>query len=245
MMHYEMNLAKNFLKTIIGKKDTVKVRCDLQRRNIRRHLWLTPNLREPGKIIKPRASYVLTDNEFEKMACCMESLKTPNSYSLDLRKCIRKKNFNGLKSHDYHVLMQQVLPLAFRGLMEPGPYMAIMKMCKVFRLLCTKVYNLANFPSLEVDIAETMVLLEIEFLPSFFDIIMHLPYHLAKEFDLYGLVSARWMYPVKRYIKILKNHVRNMVRLEACMAEGYLKDECIGFVTKYLKEFEATTCICD
>ena len=26
VMHYEMNLAKNFLKTITGKKDTMKVR---------------------------------------------------------------------------------------------------------------------------------------------------------------------------------------------------------------------------
>ena len=34
-MHCEMNLAKNFLKTITGKKDTIKVRRDLQRRNIR------------------------------------------------------------------------------------------------------------------------------------------------------------------------------------------------------------------
>jgi hypothetical protein len=29
-MHCEMNLAKNFLKTIVGSKDTVKVRRDLQ-----------------------------------------------------------------------------------------------------------------------------------------------------------------------------------------------------------------------
>jgi hypothetical protein len=28
-MHCEMNLAKNFLKTITGQKDTVKVRRDL------------------------------------------------------------------------------------------------------------------------------------------------------------------------------------------------------------------------
>jgi hypothetical protein len=41
VMHCEMNLAKNFLKTISGTKDTVKVRRDLERRNIRRHLWLT------------------------------------------------------------------------------------------------------------------------------------------------------------------------------------------------------------
>jgi hypothetical protein len=28
-MHCKMNLAKNFLKTIVGMKDTVKVRQDL------------------------------------------------------------------------------------------------------------------------------------------------------------------------------------------------------------------------
>ena len=98
VMQCEMNLAKNFLKTIIGKKDTVKVRRDLQRQNVRKHLWLTPNPKKPSKMMKPRASYMLTDEEFEKFATCIESLKTPSVYSSDLEKCIRKKNFGGLKS---------------------------------------------------------------------------------------------------------------------------------------------------
>ncbi len=239
-MHCELNLAKNFLKTITGKKDTVKVRRDLQRRNIRPHLWLTPNPRKAGKMVKPRAPYVLSDAEFEKFVKCIESLKTPSGYSSDLGKCLRKKNFGGLKSHDYHILMQQVMPLALRGLMEPGPRLAIMRMCRVFRRLCTKVYNPADFPSLEADVAESMALLEIQFPPSFFDIMTHLPYHLATELDLCGPVSARWMYPVERFMKVLKNHVRNMARPEACMAEGYMKDECIGFITEYLHRFEGT-----
>jgi hypothetical protein len=239
-MHCEMNLAKNFLKTITGKKDTVKVRRDLQRRNVRPHLWLTPNPRKPGKMVKPRASYVMTDDEFEKFARTLELLKTPSGYGSDLANCIRKKNFGGLKSHDYHLLMQELLPLSLRGLMQSGPRLAVMRMCKVFRRLCTKVYNPADFPSLEADVAESMALLEIEFPPSFFDVMTHLPYHLAKELDLCGPVSARWMYPVERYMKVLKNHVRNLARPEACMAEGYLKDECIGFITEYLHKFEAT-----
>ena len=192
------------------------------------------------KMMKPRASYVLTDEEFEKFATCIESLKTPSGYSSDLGKCIRKKNFGGLKSHDYQVFMQQVLPLALCGLMKLGPRMAIMQMCKVFRCLCTKVYNPASFASLEVDVAESMALLEIEFPPSFFDIMTHLPYHLPKELDLCRPVSAKWMYPVERYMKVLKNHVRNFARPESCMGEGYLKDECIGFVTEHLKSFEHT-----
>jgi len=47
-----------------------------------------------------------------------------------------------------------------------------------------------DFSSLEVDMAESMALVEIKFPPSFFDIMMHLPYHLAKELVLYILVSA-------------------------------------------------------
>jgi hypothetical protein len=59
-----MNLAKNFLKTIIGKKDTVKVRRDLQRQNVRPHLWLTADPWKLEKMLKPSALYVLLE-EFE------------------------------------------------------------------------------------------------------------------------------------------------------------------------------------
>jgi hypothetical protein len=46
------------------------------------------------------------------------------------------------------------------------------------------------------------------------------------------------MYPVERYMKTLKRYVRNMARPEASMVEGYLKDECLGFVTEYLQRFD-------
>jgi hypothetical protein len=156
VMHCEMNLAKNFLKTITGKKDIVKVRRDLQRRNIRKHLWLLPNPRKGRKMMKPAASYVLTDKEFEVFASTIEKLKTPSRYSSELGKHIRKRNFGALKSHDYHVLLQQLMPLALRGLLTPGPQMAVMRMSKVFRRICTKVYNPAEFPSLVADVAESM-----------------------------------------------------------------------------------------
>jgi hypothetical protein len=66
----------------------------------------------------------------------------------------------------------------------------------------------------------------------------HLVYHLVEELDLCGLVSTRWMYPVVRYMKTLKHYVWNMARPEASMAEGYVKDECLGFITEYLQRFE-------
>lgn len=104
-MHCEQNLSKNILKTIIRHKDIVKVRRDLQRRGIMMLLWLTNNPKKPGKMLKPTAPYVLTSEEFDIFASTIESLRTPSGHIFNISPYIRKKNFGGLKSHDYHVLI--------------------------------------------------------------------------------------------------------------------------------------------
>ena len=195
--------------------------------------------KEGGEMMKPMAPYVLSNKEFEVFASTIEGLKAPSGYSSILGKHIRKKNFGALKLHDYHVLMQYVMSLALHGLLKLGPQMAIMRMSKVFHRLCTKVYNPVEFPSLETDVAESMAVLEMEFPPSFFDIMIHLPYHLVEELDLCGHVATRWMYPIEHYMKSLKDYIQNMARPEASMAEGYLKDEYISFITEYLQRFDA------
>jgi hypothetical protein len=193
-------------------------------------------------MLKPTVPYVLNDDEFKVFVNIIENLKTPSGHSSNLGKYICSKKFGGLKSHDYHVFMQQLLPLGLRSLLQPGPRMAVMRMSKVYRRICTKVYNPTEFESLQADVAESMAesmaLLEMEFPLSFFEIMTHLPYHLVQELDLCGPVSTQWMYPVERYMKTLKGYVRNMARPEASMAEGYLKDECLGFVTEYLQRFD-------
>jgi hypothetical protein len=75
----------------------VKVRRDLRRRNIRKHLWLIAHSRRGRKIVKPHASYVLTAEEFEVFAQTIESLKMPTRYSSTLGKHIRGKKFGSLK----------------------------------------------------------------------------------------------------------------------------------------------------
>jgi hypothetical protein len=45
-------------------------------------------------------------------------------------------------------------------------------------------------------IGETLCRLEMVFPPAFFDIMMHLPVHLAEEAKLGGLVCYRWMHPI-------------------------------------------------
>jgi hypothetical protein len=59
--------------------------------------------------------------------------------------------------------------------------------------------------------------------------------HLPEEAIQGGPVYMRWMYPFERYMKKLKNYVRNKARPEGSIAEGYAADEALTFCSRYLK----------
>lgn len=85
--------------------------------------------------------------------------------------------------------------------------MAMMRVSKVFRRICFKVWDPFEIDSLQNDVAIILVLIEMYFPPSFFDIMTHLLYHLVDELDICGPYSIRWMYPIERYMKTLKLYV--------------------------------------
>ena len=62
-----------------------------------------------------------------------------------------------------------------------------------------KTYQLEH---LENGIIVTLYKLERIFLPSFFDVMVHLPIHLASEAKVAGPVQYRWMYPIEQYVLI-------------------------------------------
>jgi hypothetical protein len=71
-----------------------------------------------------------------------------------------------------------------------------------------------NLDKLASSIKETICQLEMVFPPAFFDIMIHLPVHLAEEAKLGGPVCYRWMYPVERYLRIVKGYVKNKAQPE-------------------------------
>ncbi|KAL3675553.1 hypothetical protein R1sor_025501 [Riccia sorocarpa] len=144
-----------------------------------------------------------------------------------------------MKSHDYHVLLHQILPYCLRGLMDKNVATSIMRLCRIFRKLCTKTWDPREYDNLHKDMVETMCLLEMYFPPSFFDVMTHLLVHLVEEIDIAGPVATRWMYHVERYLGTLKQYVRSKYRPEGCMAEGYMMDEALGFITEYMHNFQA------
>jgi hypothetical protein len=140
-------------------------------------------------------------------------LKVPTGFSSSFAKCITtKKKLAGLKSHDYHQLMQQILPLALTGLMSQGARLAIEQVSSIWRQICAKVWDPASYNQLKEDVAFALCILEMHFPPSFFDVMTHLMVHIVEEVDLCGPVHCRWMYPIERALKVLKWLVKNNAR---------------------------------
>ncbi|GJY97245.1 hypothetical protein Tco_0514155 [Tanacetum coccineum] len=54
-----------------------------------------------------------------------------------------------------------------------------------------------------------------------------------------GMSEAKkttWMFPFERYMKKLKNYVRNKAKPEGSIAEGYVAEEALTFCSRYLKD---------
>lgn len=105
VIHCEQNFAKIIVKTVTEHNNMVKIRRDLQRRGIKRHLWLIPHPKTNGKILKPTAPYVLTTKKFEVFSSIIENLKIPSCYISNMAQYIHKRKYRNLNSHDYYVLM--------------------------------------------------------------------------------------------------------------------------------------------
>ena len=120
--------------------------------------------------------------------------------------------------------------------MPTRPRNAIIRLCSFFNKICQRVLDREKLQQLDDDIVKILCELERYFPPSFFDIMIHLTIHLGRETRLCGLVLFRWMYPFERYMKTLKDYVRNYARPEGCIAESYLAEECMKFFSEFLSK---------
>ena len=109
-----------------------------------------------------------------------------------------------MKSHDCHVFMERLLPIAFRDMLPDPIWNALTEISLLFRDLCSPVLKVDQMEKLEVSVAVSLCKLEKIFPPGFFDSMEHLLIHLPYEAKVGGPVQYRWMYPFERYTSITK-----------------------------------------
>ncbi|XP_058775331.1 uncharacterized protein LOC131649595 [Vicia villosa] len=190
-------------------KDGLKARLDLQSMELRNEL--KPVKREGKRTFLPPAAHTLSRKEKKILCKVLHEVKVPEGYSSNIKSLVSMKDLKlkGLKSHDCHVLMESFLPVAIRSILPENVRWTITKLCFFFKAICSKVIDPEKLPILQKEIVVTLCELEMYFPPSFFDIMVHLTVHLIMETQYCGPSYMRWMYPIERYMKIIKGYVKN------------------------------------
>ncbi|XP_073129688.1 uncharacterized protein [Henckelia pumila] len=237
VIHIEKNVCESLVGTLLdipGKsKDGVAARLDLVEMNLRTDL--APKMGDKRTFL-PAACYTLSKAEKRKLCNSLSETKVPTGYSSNVKNLVSMKDMKlvGLKSHDYHTLMQQLLPVAIHGVLPKHVRDAITRFCGFFNVLCNKVIDVSELDALQREIVTVLCLPEKYFPPSFFDIMIHLTIHLVREVKLCGPVWYRQMYPFERFMKTLKDYVRNRNRPEGSIAECYIAEEAVEFCSDYM-----------
>lgn len=203
VMHIEQNVFNNVFNTVMdikGKsKDNVKARRDVAEYCNRDKLHLYFD-RRTNKTKMPKAKYVLSRNEKKAVCTWVRDLKLPDGYASNIAKSVNMNDLtlHGLKTHDCHVLMERLLPIAFRDLLPQPIWEVITELSIFFRDLCTTSLKIDHVKKMEANIAEILCKLEKFFPPGFFDSMEHLPIHLPYEAKVGGPVQYRWMFVFER-----------------------------------------------
>ena len=135
-MHIEKNVCESLLGLLLnipGKtKDGVKARKDMVEMGIRDEL--APQETNSKKMYLPAACYTMSKAEKTMFCEFLHGVKVPSGYSANIKKLVSMKDLKllGMKSHDCHILMTQMIPVAIRGVLPPRVRHTVTKLCLFF-----------------------------------------------------------------------------------------------------------------
>jgi hypothetical protein len=101
----------------------------------------------------------------------MKGLKFPDGYTAGLRHSmnITTGKLIGLKSHDYHIIMERLLSVMFQGYFDDAMWMMLAELSYFYRQLCAKEITVEMMQKLEKEIPVLLYKMEKNFPLEFFN----------------------------------------------------------------------------
>ncbi|KAI5334657.1 hypothetical protein L3X38_024790 [Prunus dulcis] len=131
VMHIEKNVCDSIIGTLLEipekNKDGIAARLDLLNMGVKTDLQ--PKYGERRTRLPP-GPWNLSRAEKREVCNSFYGMKVPEGYSSNIKNLVSLQDSRllGLKSHDCHTLMQQLLPVAIRSVLEkPARYMKVLK----------------------------------------------------------------------------------------------------------------------
>ena len=88
----------------------------------------------------PPSCFTLSQAEINQFFKCLTGVKVSSGYYGKISRYLDtdKKRFSGMKSHDCHVMMTQILPVALRGIMDKHVRDTLIGLCNFFDIISRK-----------------------------------------------------------------------------------------------------------
>src|SRR4051812_23162968 len=102
----------------------------------------------------PPACFTLSQKEIHQLINCLLGIKLPYGFAGKISRYLdsAKQRFSGTKSHDCHVLMTQLLPVAMRGIMDDHVRETLFGLCNFFDVISRKSVGVRQLRRLQEEI---------------------------------------------------------------------------------------------
>jgi hypothetical protein len=179
LMHQERNVAESIISLCLDvtsfTKDNVNARKDLAD-----HPSLQAKLNARGKLKRPKAPYYLKLTERKEVLRWLKTLKFPDCYAANIKQVVNvgTGKLNGLKSHDYHIFIERLMPIMFRGYFKADLWKMFAELSYFYGQICAKQVSKVMMQRLEKQIAVLVCKMETIFPPRWFNAMQYLLVHL-------------------------------------------------------------------
>jgi hypothetical protein len=190
VMHQERNMGESIISTCMNitnkTKDNPKARKDLV------VICRRPTMEIGENQKKSCAPFTLKPKRKKQLMKWLKNIKFSDGYAAGFRRSVNLKTgkFFGLKSHDYHIIMERLLPVMFRGFVKNDVRKALTELSYFYRHLCAKEIK-KKMMKLEQQILILVCKSEKIFPPGLFNLMQHLLVHLPYKAKVGGLVQYR------------------------------------------------------
>jgi hypothetical protein len=152
VMHVEKNVCESLLGTLLNKdgktRDHGHERADLKKMGIELELWLDDSVK--GMELPTSCSILL---KHEKEFCgFLKKVKVPTGYSTNVTRLISFLDLKvapDVKSHDYNVLLTQMIAIGIQNILPVNIREAIIIFCFFFNAIGQKVLSEEALESLK------------------------------------------------------------------------------------------------
>jgi hypothetical protein len=169
VMHQERNVGESILSTCMSfvdkTKDNHKARKDLAL------ICNRPSLVLKSRGGKPHAPFCLKARDRKEVLIWLKNLKFPDGYAAGFKRALNLDTgkLSGVKSHDYHIFMERLLPVMFCGYLDDDVWMVLAELSHFYRQLCAKEIKKDMIEKLEDEIPVLLCKLEKIFPPRWFN----------------------------------------------------------------------------